>query len=37
MFVAEDFIRSLVEKYGRHTVYTLMVEHGILKHVSCYI
>jgi len=22
MFVAEDFIRSLVEKYGRHTVYT---------------
>ena len=22
MFVAEKFIRSLVEKYGRHTVYT---------------
>jgi putative transposase len=22
MFVAENFIRSLVEKYGRHTVYT---------------
>ena len=22
MFVAEDFIRSLVDKYGRHTVYT---------------
>jgi transposase-like protein len=37
MLVAENFIRSLVEKYGRHTVYTLMVEHGILKHVSCYI
>ncbi len=22
MFVAESFIRSLVEKYGKHTVYT---------------
>ncbi|HET7642961.1 MAG TPA: hypothetical protein VFK40_05595 [Nitrososphaeraceae archaeon] len=22
MFVAENFVRSLVEKYGRHTVYT---------------
>ena len=22
MFVAENFIRSLVDKYGRHTVYT---------------
>ena len=22
MFVAEKFIRSLVEKYGKHTVYT---------------
>ena len=22
MFVAENFIRSLVEKHGRHTVYT---------------
>ena len=22
MFVAESFIRSLVEKYGRHIVYT---------------
>jgi putative transposase len=22
MFVAENFIRSLVEKYGRHTIYT---------------
>ena len=22
MFVAENFLRSLVEKYGRHTVYT---------------
>ena len=22
MFVAENFIRSLVEKYGKHTVYT---------------
>ncbi|HET9806968.1 MAG TPA: hypothetical protein VFP49_08680 [Nitrososphaeraceae archaeon] len=25
MFVAEKFIRSLVEKYGKHTVYILMV------------
>ena len=22
MFVAENFIRSLVDKYGKHTVYT---------------
>jgi hypothetical protein len=25
MFVAESFIRSLVDKYGKHTVYTQMV------------
>ena len=29
MFVAENFIRSLVEKYGKHTVYILMAVHGI--------
>lgn len=33
MLVAEKFIRSLVEKYGRHPVYTQMVVHGIMKHV----
>ena len=32
MLVAENFIRSLVSKYGRHTVYTMVVL-GILKHV----
>jgi hypothetical protein len=29
MFVAENFIHSLVDKYGRHTVYSEMVEDGI--------
>ena len=33
MLVAEKFIRSLVEKYGRHTV-ILMVVHGMMKHVT---
>ena len=30
----KKFIRSLVKKYGKHTVYTLMVEHGMMmmKH-----
>ena len=33
MLVAEKFIRSPVEKYGRNTVYTV-VEHGMMmKHV----
>jgi transposase-like protein len=34
MFVAENFIHSLVDKNGRHTVYSEMVEHGIRKHVT---
>jgi hypothetical protein len=42
MFVAENFIRSLVHKYGKHTVYTNMVNiqyiqmvvHGINKHAT---
>ena len=33
MFVAKKFIRSLVEKYGRHTVYILMVVLGMMKYV----
>ena len=33
MLVAEKFISSLVEKNGRHPVYTQMVVHGIMKHV----
>ena len=34
MLIAEKFIRSLIEKYGKHIVYTVqMVEHGIQKHV----
>ena len=37
MFVAENFIRSLVEKYGRHTEFIQMVRHGILKLVVFYI
>ena len=37
MFVAENFIRSLVEKYGRHTEFIQMVGHGILKLVVFYI
>jgi hypothetical protein len=31
MLVAEKYIRSLVEKYGKHTVYTPMVVHGMMK------
>ena len=34
MFVAENFIRSLVSRYGKHTVYTMMVVHGIHKHAT---
>ena len=37
MFVAENFIRSLVDKYGRHTVYTDMVVLGTQRHVLFYI
>jgi len=35
MLVAEKFIKSLIEKYGRHTVYTdrWWVVHGIQRHV----
>jgi hypothetical protein len=32
MFVAEKFIRTLVEKYGKHTAYTDGV-HDIQNHV----
>ena len=32
MLVAENFIRSLVEKYGKHTVYT-DGDLGMMKHV----
>ena len=34
MFVAEKFIRSLVEKYGKHTVYT---DGGTWYHEACSI
>ena len=37
MFVAEKFIRSLVEKYGKHTEFTLMGVLGIIKPVTFYI
>jgi transposase-like protein len=33
MLAAEIFIRSLVSKYGKHTVFILMAEGGIQKHV----
>ena len=33
MLIAEKFIRSLVEKYGKHTVYT-DGGTGIQKHVN---
>ena len=33
MLVTEKFIRSLVSKYGKHTVFILMVVFGILKPV----
>ena len=32
MLVAEKFIKSLVENYGKHTVYTDGV-HDMMKHV----
>jgi putative transposase len=32
MLVAEKFIRSLVEKYGKHTVYT-DGEHCMMRHI----
>jgi putative transposase len=32
MLVAEKFISSLVEKYGRHTEFTQMVVHGMMKY-----
>ncbi|HLN35395.1 MAG TPA: DDE-type integrase/transposase/recombinase [Nitrososphaeraceae archaeon] len=34
MLVAEKFIRSLVLQYGKHTVYTQMEVHGMMKHVT---
>ena len=34
MRVAEKFIRSLAEKYGKYTVYILMMDvHGTTRHV----
>jgi putative transposase len=33
MLVAEKFIRSLIDKYGKHTVYIQKVERSIQKHV----
>jgi putative transposase len=32
MIVAEKFIRSLGEKYGKYTVYILMEVHCIMRH-----
>jgi putative transposase len=32
MLVAENFIRSLVEKYGKHTVYTDGGTRYMMKH-----
>ena len=32
MFVAERFIRSLVSKYGKHTIHIQMVVQEILKY-----
>ena len=34
MFVAENFIRSLVSKFGRHSAYTEDV-HGIYLSIHC--
>ncbi len=34
MLVAEKFLRSLVEKYGKHTVYT---DGGKWYHEACNI
>jgi hypothetical protein len=34
MLIAEKFIYSLVEKYGKHREFTQMVEYGMMmKHV----
>jgi len=33
MIVAEKLIRSLVEKYGKHTLYILMVVLDMMRHV----
>jgi len=33
MIVAEKLIRSLVEKYGKHTLYIQMVVLGMMRHV----
>jgi transposase-like protein len=33
MLVAEVFLRSLIKLYGKHILYILMEDHGILKHV----
>ena len=33
MLIAEKFIRSLVEKYGKYSVYILMEVHGMMKPV----
>ncbi len=37
MFVAENFIRSLVEKYGENIQFILMEVHGIHRHATFYI
>ena len=31
MLVAESFLRSLIKLYGKHIVYSDVVDHGILK------
>ena len=36
MFVAEKFIRSFVEKYGKHTVYKSLYRIYILKEFYYY-
>ena len=33
MLIAEKFIRSLVENYGKYNVYILMEVHGMMKPV----
>ena len=32
-FIVESFLKSLIEIYGRHIGYTLMVVLGTMKHV----
>jgi hypothetical protein len=34
MIVAEKLIRSLVEKYGKHTLFILMMVHGMMRRVT---